>query len=1147
MRIQRVGTAAARGFALIVTLSLMILLTVIAVGLLTLSSVSLRSSASQGNDATARANARMALMIAISELQKTAGPDQRITGRTDLLNESSPNPMWTAVWNSQGGEPAILVSGNELKSIDLQSKPASQPTGYFKPETKLANDESVALFGKSLAATEQVRVPTVKITGTKPGTYAWWVADEGIKARFNTPNPYAPGQPSVDQQKAVAISQNNSTRYASKDLKDKWPVGNLNGERAITLGQGQLVAPDVARFSQVYFESLTPYSQGLLTDVKNGGLKRDLTLAFEDPAVFKRWFGRDQETLTAEGSLVQTTGYQQSGSPEKFFISDVFRTTMGKEVGPNWGIMEKYYNLYKSTPNSTVDSIYAHPPYAVQLRRSSWNPYTEHRDPEPRFKDVQHTNSYVTPMLCRAQAGYRMTAAPSSSSDPTHAGSYVLELEFKPVVGVWNPYNVTFNGNVYKFDWELSPVIELEIAGNTYSSTTGGPKNGTIKINMADWYSNNDTSSYIGLATNTLDDISPGELRMFSTTTNTRLNWAKTYKSADGVTVSSTLKPTWGENGFFRMVLPAQFNTPTSGTAFAPLRVSKTATITIKSLALSEQVYEDQGWQDTAGNFMTLKPGWKGAIAGGVASAFRTTNFWQPGQAGLTPEPVDSGIPPTNAQALQNSPVELATWAFVLRQTKSNPGQNIRNLIDSNVRACNLNSRWDGSAKGDGMTVISPFRGEGKQGRGLLAAGIPPEPQAAGSRYNMLSGDGNQSTVVIFDLPLVRPLSLGQFQNATLARYCNEPSFVLGNSYASIRVPLDKKVNETFMGGPSSGGLVTFDTSYLVNENVWDGYFLSGLTKDDAALPPSTFSAIAKNSLPALNARITVLDPSMTKAKLINPADAVTSNEMAGKLAVDGAFNVNSTSVAAWRAVLAGMADLELSVFNPATNGANQWKKTDGVTFSRFSRNPGDKGDFWKGFVTLDETQLDNLARQIVKQVRARGPFRNLGDFVNRSLKRAASTYNGPDIRESGALQTALDSAEAGINSANAANVSGNAADLQGNHFEKILNGKPQATGYAGFVLQGDVLRAIAPIITVRSDTFVIRSYGSSTDASGKENAQAWCEAVVQRIPQPVEPTATPATTTIPFDAKTSLTHPSARFGRAFKLTSFRWLNPNEI
>ncbi len=93
-----------RGFALVVTLSLMILLTVIAVGLLSLSSIALRSTSGESNSSIARANARMALLIAIGELQKHAGSDQRVTGCADLLAPNSPNPMWTAVWNSRGRE-----------------------------------------------------------------------------------------------------------------------------------------------------------------------------------------------------------------------------------------------------------------------------------------------------------------------------------------------------------------------------------------------------------------------------------------------------------------------------------------------------------------------------------------------------------------------------------------------------------------------------------------------------------------------------------------------------------------------------------------------------------------------------------------------------------------------------------------------------------------------------------------------------------------------------------------------------------------------------------------------------------------------------------------------------------------------------------
>lgn len=89
-RIRRIR----KGFALVVTLSLMILLTIIAVGLLTLSTISLRSTAQGSALAEARSNARLALMIALGELQKEMGPDMRISSESALLDS---NPDTEAV------------------------------------------------------------------------------------------------------------------------------------------------------------------------------------------------------------------------------------------------------------------------------------------------------------------------------------------------------------------------------------------------------------------------------------------------------------------------------------------------------------------------------------------------------------------------------------------------------------------------------------------------------------------------------------------------------------------------------------------------------------------------------------------------------------------------------------------------------------------------------------------------------------------------------------------------------------------------------------------------------------------------------------------------------------------------------------------
>ena len=62
-----------KGFALIATISVMVLLVMIALAMLSLSTVELRSARQGDAVAEAQANARMALMMAIGELQQYAG------------------------------------------------------------------------------------------------------------------------------------------------------------------------------------------------------------------------------------------------------------------------------------------------------------------------------------------------------------------------------------------------------------------------------------------------------------------------------------------------------------------------------------------------------------------------------------------------------------------------------------------------------------------------------------------------------------------------------------------------------------------------------------------------------------------------------------------------------------------------------------------------------------------------------------------------------------------------------------------------------------------------------------------------------------------------------------------------------------------
>src|SRR6187551_1134834 len=109
-----------QGFALVVALMLMVLLLVLAVGLLSLSSISLRSTSQGDAMHTARANAQLALQLAIGELQKHAGPDQRVTANAEInysgtsSTSKPPNMKWTGVWSTTalGDETKPMVGGN---------------------------------------------------------------------------------------------------------------------------------------------------------------------------------------------------------------------------------------------------------------------------------------------------------------------------------------------------------------------------------------------------------------------------------------------------------------------------------------------------------------------------------------------------------------------------------------------------------------------------------------------------------------------------------------------------------------------------------------------------------------------------------------------------------------------------------------------------------------------------------------------------------------------------------------------------------------------------------------------------------------------------------------------------------------------------
>jgi hypothetical protein len=444
-----------------------------------------------------------------------------------------------------------------------------------------------------------------------------------------------------------------------------------------------------------------------------------------------------------------------------------------------------------------------------------------------------------------------------------------------------------------------------------------------------------------------------------------------------------------------------------------------------------------------------------------------------------------------------------------------------------------------------------------------LSSFFPPSPVAA-------PDDGFPSTCTIYDVPRGNAgiISLGQLQHAQLS-YCTwHPSFVIGHSQATLNADLDataikNKITDrkrwtgdkpwdyeaVIQNGRGSttqdGEALIFDLSFEANEELWDRFMISSIP----------FSGSAGNRRPAWNPDQPlpvgryVFNETSSRMSRATVTELLAENpefpyfRAAQFLANRGAFNVNSTSPEAWRALLGSMRGLAReSLDGQPSDGDHPLSRSvltqsGGIPSIPSATDPA----AWNAFRTLSDADLDTLADKIVDQVRLRGPFLSVADFVNRRLNRKSS------VASMGALDRAI-----ALSNINRPLERAGPTELRDVGDVPTAANRPAAIAYGipGFVTQGDLLTGLAPVLTARGDTFRIRAYGESRGNDGRL-ARAWCEAVVQRSTDYLDPADDPAKPAIEIvNGKAtigSLNATNLAFGRRFMMVSFHWLPDSEF
>ena len=478
----------------------------------------------------------------------------------------------------------------------------------------------------------------------------------------------------------------------------------------------------------------------------------------------------------------------------------------------------------------------------------------------------------------------------------------------------------------------------------------------------------------------------------------------------------------------------------------------------------------------------------------------------------------------------------------------------------------------------------------------------------------------------------VRPLqSLAGLQNCDIRATNPAPPFhfgLIGNSDASPILPSNDVVGRWIdqtgtlrVRDEIPASFLQYDDSYCLNHVLFDDWFVSSLAPKpadwSATLSTSSLNGVwssfanGTSSLPnrcyqpTTTAASDLADLTVTAVAGTpgnpysgNPTQPVAYQRVAASLRVPGQFNVNSTSVAAWRAMLGNLRNTTVpyiapggttvstvtAVNNPLARMAISHEAQ--VLSTTSTTTTAGRSVSVLGFASLTDAQLDQLAKEIVREVKVRGPFLSLSEFINRQLA-PATTSNALDPWLRGAVASALraleNSATTSLNPAAKAQavgiVTSKATDFNildaSSPPTPLKNSVPlgdwksvaltpastfpdylvpaAALGHSSFGLPGwprqaDVLERLAPVISVRDETFVVRAMGASPIVNGT-STRVWCEAIYQRMPEYVNSTV-PAYEAPLGDISTSA--PASRqinvvLGRRFRLVSLRWIQPKDL
>ena len=1190
------------GFALISTILVMSMLMFLALAMLSISSVETRQSGANTALSQAQANARMALMIAIGELQKNAGPDQRVSARADIKPGVDPSrKYWTGFWSTEGWDPRLP---NERKFLGWgvsDYDAANNEDSVMEPENET---DLITLVGSGsvLENIDHVKLPLVDLSDSDriTGGYTYWIGDDGIKASYSTPTLNDNAWNKAGLLATAATSGVSGLQIDGYDDLNEGQISNSAVSRkTISLPLGQTDLP------RELFHDVTPQSISLLTNTRLGGMKKDLSTAFELPL-------EEFNSITefhAAGEQNNTDFYDELGdaysdprfygannSPNLGYLCEI-PYDGGIVRGPSWDLMRNHYRLYKKEWESTPweRSVSGVPSTSFAARGSLPHSYSGKETRGAGDLPGDHFTYHISNGTLYSKGSFGSNARIRSLNEPRKSISEVLDpipfdtfnrrtvarspqitpivtrftmaigltrvdlasdwslaLSLDPYVTIVNPYNVPITFSSFGvFGTKYNPVrIKFEYTDkNNRKKTAGG-----IDLLSSNNYNQGSYNMILDPAGGPYT-LEPGEVRVISPGAYTR-----TGREYRGISAIHGGFPYNEDSGYF--VSKNSKIKPKNGTSLTVTLRGRVPT-SPATTKVAAYLYHPRNHDGSARDVYTHLPPLRMFGDLDIFDQPLVSNIGASSTDGRTKGDLFFTKTLNTSQIPQPGESGLYICAVDLKMKTLNEGIPTLGL---NPRGGAFDTRdWDGSERSSAQWDFDIARLDDISQLQLVA-------DPSGSGYwgeGRSASDGGSKTTVLYEVPELPLSSLAQLQHLDTGVSGSSTSLAIGNSFPHMGLKdltsIVGRRKTNYSGYSSVDSQVLADMSWAANDCLWDHYFFSGMNWGDAEAERLEASQQYETQQEAVDALI-ANDPTQAsplqnpRMQLLTTSLSDTQKEelkdytkLSKYLAIYGGFNVNSTSQKAWKALFSSLREVDASYID----SGSKTNVTVTNAFSRFTIPVNPSGEVFGSYRELSDEDIENLATEMVAQVIARGPFMGLGDFVNRRLE--IESVEGTDLASLGALQSAIESA--GLNDVSMS-IDTTFTGLENEDYKVNGNSKKLSTymGTSGHLLQSDILNSVGSVLTARSDTFIVRSYGCTKDSSGNVIAEAWCEATVQRTPDWLIPTNEPVSrqrSEYPdsvgdavirqFEPNPDLPVINKQQGRRFVIEAFRWLNANEV